>query len=121
MENKIGEVSDASIGIRNKKPNGNVTGYSGVCVAFNTDKNLKIGDYVYVGDHDTTGVKPFSIHAVNINSDKQLDVECHEVGYWARKFDRNPDFDLRSLIGCTVSAISDIEAIKNIREQSSWC
>lgn len=120
-EQIIGVVHDASIGIRNKTPNGKITGYSGVCAAFNTEINVTIGQYVWLAIGSSRNFTSFEIHAININDDKTLDVECHEVGYWVYMLHRKENFDLRSIINSDVITINDDELIQKIREESSWC
>jgi hypothetical protein len=108
-------ITDVSIGVRNKNPKGRVTGYSGVCIAFNSSKNIKDGSFIRLEEPKAS----FQVHAININEDKTLDVEAHEVSY--RKLDKIENFDIRSLLGLEVSEVTDPEAISKIREEMSWC
>lgn len=62
----------------------------------------------------------FEVTDISIN-DKILNVKAKEVGYWVYKFDNMPDFDLRNLIGLSISKVDDIETISKIHEMSCWC
>ena len=62
----------------------------------------------------------FEVTDVKIDG-SNLEVTAKEVGYWAKKFDKIEDFDLRRLIGLEVINVSDSETISKVREMSLWC
>jgi hypothetical protein len=62
----------------------------------------------------------FEVTDISINGG-YLQVRAIEVGYWAKNFDHQPDFDLRNLIGLQLSKVKDPEIISFIREMSCWC
>ena len=62
----------------------------------------------------------FEVTDISI-SGEFLEVKAVEVGYFARKFDRKDDFDLRKLIGLPISRVEDPKAIADIHKMSCWC
>lgn len=74
------------------------------------------GDKVEMKFNDNTHY--FEVSDISI-SGKNLDVSAREVSYWSTQFDK--DFDLRKIIGTTVSLVADKETLKKIHEMSCWC
>lgn len=62
----------------------------------------------------------FEVTDISINGEI-LDVVATEVGYWAKKFEKKSDFDLRKLIGLELSRVDNPESVKNINTMSCWC
>lgn len=90
----------------------------GVYVTFLTANNMAKGDTV---EMEFEGNKHyFEVSDISI-SGENLDVSAREVGYWARQFDNKKDFDLRKLIGVSVTPVTDKETLQKVNEMSCWC
>jgi hypothetical protein len=62
----------------------------------------------------------FEVTNITING-KDLEVKAKEIGFWVIKFDNTLDFNLKKLVGLSVSRVEDKENISKIREMSGWC
>jgi len=62
----------------------------------------------------------FKITDISIDGEN-LKLSAVEDGYWSIKFDRNSNFDLRNLIGLSVTIVDDPKTIRSIYEMSLWC
>ena len=62
----------------------------------------------------------FEVTNITINC-KDLEVKAKEIGFWVIKFDNTLDFNLKKLVGLSVSRVEDKETISKIREMSGWC
>ena len=90
----------------------------GTYIHFTSKDNFNKGDKLEL---DYEGSKNyFEVADISVNGEN-LDVKAVEVGYWARKFDKKENFDLRSLIGLEITKIEDAQTIAKIREMSCWC
>lgn len=89
----------------------------GLYIAFNSEANVKQGDYVNLTYMNRS--YPFKIVGVKVTGDL-LEVNAREVGYFARKLDRLPNMDLRQLIGLEIVPVVDEAEIAKIREESLW-
>lgn len=116
MDSKqIALVKDAYIGVSSKNSRGKRIGYSGVHIAFVVDDTIQNDTLLSVENHW------FKVHSISINAENQLEVEAHEVGYYARKFDEQKGFDLRSLMNSEVNEVLDQETKSKVSEESCWC
>ena len=116
MESKqIATVANAHIGVKTKDNRGRNTGHSGVCLTFVTDEALQEKTLVSIADHW------FKVHAININEDNKFEVEVHEVGYYDRLFNKDENFDMRTLLGKEVLLVLDQKTKNKVYEESCWC
>jgi hypothetical protein len=90
----------------------------GLHITFTSKENLVVDSYLSMVFDEKFHY--FRVTDVSISGD-YLSVTAIECGYWASFFDRNPDFDLRTLIGATLEPVIDNDRIKRIREMSCWC
>lgn len=90
----------------------------GVYIDYISTENVVKGSNIELEYENTKHY--FEVTDISINGEN-LEVKAKEVGYWAKKFDKKSDFDLRKLIGLELSKIEDKEAISKIREMSCWC
>lgn len=108
------KITDAEIVPSNKK----VKLRGGLYIKFLSSDNLVKGKNVSLKFNKENHY--FEVDGVKIVGD-DLEITAIEVGYWARKFDRRADFDLRSLIGLPLEIINDKEIEAEISEMSCWC
>ncbi len=90
----------------------------GVYIDYISSENVIKGSYVELDYEDKKHY--FEVTDILINDDN-LKVTAKEVGYWIDKFVRISDFDLRKLIGLSVSSVEDKKTISKIYEMSCWC
>jgi hypothetical protein len=90
----------------------------GVYIDYISNENVIKGSNIYLNYENTTHY--FEVKDISINGEN-LEVKAIEVGYWAKKFDRKSDFDLRKLLGLQLFKIENTETISKIREMSCWC
>lgn len=106
----------------------------GVYIKYVSSENVSKGSLVKIEYNSLLMLNPdhyFEVTDVKIDGNLQsrflpeqnnnLEVTAKEVGYWAKKFDKIEDFDLRRLIGLEVINVSDSETISKVREMSLWC
>jgi uncharacterized cupredoxin-like copper-binding protein len=96
-----------------------IHGKDGCVITFITDENVVYEDKVMINFEDKTHY--FEVNDIKITDDNKLLVEANEVGYWASKFDKKENFDLRSLTGVNVKIIKDKSVLSKINEMSLWC
>jgi hypothetical protein len=106
-------ITDAKIIETNKRER--VTG--GVYISFLSIENAVKGD---VFEMEFENKKHYFAASDISISGESLEVSAREVGYWCSKFDFNKDFDLRKIIGVSVSPINDREVLKKVHEMSCW-
>jgi ABC-type uncharacterized transport system substrate-binding protein len=96
---------------------------NGSNIKFETNDNVTISNLFKLTHPYKEYQHPHYFQCTNIEvgSDNQLVIEAKEVGYWARKFDRITDLDIRTVIGLEVTKIIDPEQIKKVNEASCWC
>ena len=96
-----------------------IHGKDGCVITFITDDNVVYKDKVMINFEN----KPhyFEVNDIKITDDNKLLVEANEVGYWALKFDKKENFDLRSLSCVDVKLIKDKDMLYKIDEMSCWC
>lgn len=89
----------------------------GVYIEFETTDNVKKDDYfkVRVGDNNYD----FQANGIKVIGES-LKITAKEVGYWAWKLDHK-GIDLREVIGCDITPITDDTEKSKIRERSCWC
>lgn len=92
---------------------------SGCIISFVSQDNIKIGTKLELPFENKSHY--FEVDGQSITERNALKITAHEVGYYATKFDRNEDFDVRSLIGAEVETVTDPAVISKINEMSSWC
>lgn len=91
---------------------------SGIYIEYTSKENVVKDSNIEL---EFEGVKHyFKVTDITINGE-YLDIKAKEVGYWSSKFDNKPDFDLRNIIGLTVSKVEDPIIISKIYEMSCWC
>ena len=112
MENYLGKVIDAVIVSSGRRVE------NGTYIIFETNVNVTIGKYVDMKYNNS--IHNFEILDISIKGDNLI-VDACEVGYYATKFEKIKDFDLRKLIDSDIYLVDDDEQIKKIREQSCWC
>jgi hypothetical protein len=89
----------------------------GVYIEFETTENVKKDDYfkVRVGDNNYD----FQANGIKVIGES-LKITANEVGYWASKLDHK-GIDLREVIGCDITPVTDDTEKSKIRERSCWC
>lgn len=88
----------------------------GVYVEFESSENIKKGCYVKV---KVDGINySFEVNGIKVNGEK-LKISAKEVGYWAHTLEQK-GIDLRTIIGCEVSIVTDETESKKIYERSCW-
>lgn len=89
----------------------------GVYIEFETTENVKKDDYfkVRVGDSNYD----FQANGIKVIGEKLM-ITAKEVGYWASKLDHK-GIDLREVIGCDITPVTDDTEKSKIRERSCWC
>jgi hypothetical protein len=92
---------------------------SGCIITFISDENVVKNDKVLITCKDNNN-HYFDVVGIKITEDKKLRVEAKEVGYF-NKFEKQKDFDLREIIGLSVSKITDPELLRKIYEESCYC
>jgi len=103
----------------NKIKTASINTKNGSVIKFETPENTTLNNLFKVSYNSKNHY--FQSTNIEIGQDNQLIVEAKEVGYWARKFDRLPDLDIRTIIGLSVIKITDPLEIKSINETSCWC
>jgi hypothetical protein len=91
---------------------------SGLHISFTVDNPIPKGSYLIVKVNDRNHY--FTINGVSIK-DGKLEMIANEVGYWARKLDRDDNFDLRTVLGLEIRLVEDIETKRQINTESCWC
>jgi hypothetical protein len=91
----------------------------GCVIIFITDDNVIKEDNVMINFEEHYHY--FEVKDIEITDDNKLLVEAYEVGYWATKFDKNEEFDLRSLTDISVALIKDRVTLSKINDMSCWC
>lgn len=115
---QIATVGSAHMGEKIKDKRGRSTGHDGVCITFITNEVIQNRTKLAITDYLS---HYFEVHSIEINEDKKFEVEAHEVGYFAKRFDRQADFDMRVLLDKGVVVILDQETKNKIQEESCWC
>lgn len=89
----------------------------GVYIEFETTENVKKGDYfkVRVADSDYE----FQVNGIKVIGES-LKITAEEVGYWVWKLDHK-GIDLREVIGCDITPVTDDTEKKEIYKRSCWC
>lgn len=92
-------------------------------IKFETNDNVKLSNLFNLIHNYKENNYTHSFECVNIEigADNQLIVEAKEVGYYARRFDKIPELDIRTVVGLDVVKITDIDQIRKINEASCWC
>jgi len=97
----------------------------GATIKFTSPYKTKVGDlfYIMVDRVNNDGANPhyFEVKDIAVTEGGLLKFLATETGYYAHKFDRKEDFDLRTIIGLQVIPMTDESEIKAIREQACWC
>lgn len=63
----------------------------------------------------------FKVISIKTGEDRVLFIKAKEIGYWAKKFDRINNFDIRDLLGIDVELVTDKCKIEQINLETSWC
>lgn len=90
----------------------------GVYINYTSKENFIKGSIIEIEYEEI--MHYFKVSDIAINGDN-LEVTAKEIGYWAKKFDKNSNFDLRNIIGLPVYKVEDDERISKIQEMSCWC
>jgi len=92
-------------------------------IKFETNDNVTLSSLFRLTHNYKENNYTHSFQCVNIElgSDNQLIVEAKEVGYYARRFDKIPELDIRTVVGLDVVKVTDIDQIRKINEASCWC
>lgn len=88
-------------------------------IKFTTEDNVSIGSSFKMPVENRFHY--YEATSVELGDNNNLIVTAKEVGYWARKLDRYPDFNLRNIVGLKVEQMTGIEELKKLREASCWC
>ncbi len=112
--------------IQSQNNEGSKFSQRGVVITFRTRNFVPIGSYVKLShegkDHhfqiSTSITSPFEdIPGASANS--FLTMDAYETGYHGSKFKEN--FDPRALLEKEVILVTDVEEIKNVRKEASYC
>lgn len=94
----------------------------GATIKFTSPYKTKVGDLFIV---NTVSELPqshyFEVKDISVTEGGLLKFLATETGYYARKFDHMKDFDLRTIIGLSVTPIVDEETIKKVHDAACWC
>lgn len=90
----------------------------GVYIEYISSDNVVKDSYLKLTYKESTHY--FQVSSIELDG-KNLKISAREVGYYARKFDRMKDLDMRDLIGLEVIKVDDKESISKINEMSCWC
>jgi predicted nuclease of restriction endonuclease-like RecB superfamily len=96
-----------------------IHGEDGCVIIFITDDNVVYEDKVMINFEDEQHY--FEVNDIKITDDNKLLVEANEVGYWASKFNKKKNFDLRSLSGIDILLVKDKSVLSKIDEMSLRC
>jgi hypothetical protein len=116
---KIGIVSKADIktGIINKKTKKR-SGLNGCVIEFTVISNLIKNSIVQILHKDK--VHYFRVEEIETIDKKSLLIRAVETGYWASKFDKKKDFDLRDILDIDVEVVTEQKTLNHIQESSCW-
>lgn len=115
----LGKVLDCGIGTKTRNSKGRVTGYNSMIITFESAGAVNMRDYV--GMNLNNELRSFQVHAINIGDNSMLEIEAHEVGYYAHLLDNIKGFDIRTLISLDVFLIEDKEIQAKIYKESCYC
>ena len=108
------EITNAKIVSSDKRNKIN----GGLYIEYESIDNVIKGDYVEM-TYDNK-IHYFRVTDVSINGEL-LNATATEAGYWTRYFARGENFDLRTIIGIELRAITDPEKKQEIKKMSCWC
>lgn len=89
----------------------------GVYIQFESTENVKKDDYFQIKVQNHTF--DFKANGIKVIGEKLM-ITANEVGYWAQKLDKG-GIDLREVIGCEVTPVTDDTEKSKIYQRSCWC
>lgn len=96
-------------------------GRHGTTIKFITTNKVKEGDLFRIIVKERSESHYFLANGIGIAENGLLKIDATETGYYVRKFDRMQDFDMRTIIGLSITPIVDEGTIRRIHEESCWC
>jgi hypothetical protein len=94
---------------------------NGTIIKFVSEENINTNDKLSItfeGKEHYFDVKSIK---TNFDYDKLLHIEAVETGYTRSYFNRMKEFDLRNILGLSITIIRDEEKLKSIRKSSCLC